>query len=89
MPQTFDKDPDAVLDYAVDWEDWLGGDTIASSSWTVPAGITKDSDTHDDTTATVWVSGGAAGETYRLVNHIETAAGREEDRSIFIVVKQR
>ena len=40
---TFLKDPEAVLDYTVDWGIWLDTDTISTSNWTVPAGITKDS----------------------------------------------
>lgn len=33
-------DPDEVLQYDVDWSDWLDtGDTIAASDWDVPAGI--------------------------------------------------
>jgi hypothetical protein len=51
------KDPDAVVDYRIDWSDRLNGDTIAISTWTVPSGITKDSDTHDNTTTTIWLSG--------------------------------
>ena len=30
---TFTKDPDAVLDYSVDWSLWLAGDQISSSEW--------------------------------------------------------
>jgi hypothetical protein len=50
------KDPQAVLDYGFDWSKWLGTDTISTSTWTVPVGITKDSDTHDTTTTTIWLS---------------------------------
>lgn len=54
----FTKDPQAVLDYNVDWSTWLGTDTIASSVWTVEAGLTKDSDSKTTTIATVMLSGG-------------------------------
>lgn len=39
------KDPDAKLPYTVDWSPWLAGegDTIASVTWIVPDGITKES----------------------------------------------
>jgi hypothetical protein len=85
----FYKDPDAKLDYGFDWATWLGSDTISSSSWTVPTGLTKVSDTNDTTTTTVWLSGGTAGVSYRVVNSIVTAGGREEDRSLWIVMKER
>ena len=32
---TFLKDPDAVLDYSVDWSKWLAGDQIQTSAWLV------------------------------------------------------
>jgi len=89
MPDTFLKDPNAVLEYINDWSDWLNGDTIATSTWTVPTGITKDSSTNTTTTATIWLSGGTVGENYTAVNHIVTTAGRAEDRSLYFTIVQR
>lgn len=83
------KDPDATLDYGINWSAWLAGDVITSSSWSEPEGIEVDSNTHDDTTTTVWVSGGTLGKIYRLTNTIITAAGRKEDRTIKLVIKNR
>jgi len=85
MPQKFLKDADAVLDYSVDWSDWLGTDTISTSTWTVPTGITKNSDSKTDTATTVWLSGGTSGTNYALANKIVTAAGRTEERTITII----
>lgn len=48
-----DKDPDEVLDYQLDWGTRLGTDTIVTSTWVVPTGITKNSDTHLTTTTTI------------------------------------
>jgi len=79
---TFTKDPSAVLDYAIDWSAWLGSDTIATSTWSVPTGITRDSDTNTTTRATIWLSGGTAGQTYQLTNTITTAGGRTDQRTI-------
>lgn len=87
--QHFTKDPDAVLDYQIDWSAWLGSDTIATSSWIVPDGITKASDTKTTTTATIWLSGGTLGQSYTLLNRIATAGGRTEDRSIVIGIAER
>lgn len=83
------KDPDAVLDYGLTWTAWLAGDTITASEWTEPDGISVDSDTHDDTSTTVWLSGGTVGQTYELTNHVTTAAGRQDDRTISITVQER
>jgi len=85
----FIKDPEAVLDYEIDWSLWLSGDTITESSWTVESGLTKGSDFYTDTTTTVWLSGGTVMTTYLAVNHIVTAAGREDDRTIKIVCRDK
>lgn len=89
MAQTFYKDPSAVLDYQIDWTAWLNGDTISTSAWVATSGVTVDTDSNTDDTATVWLSGGTAGETYIVTNHIVTAAGREDDRRIYIHVRDR
>jgi hypothetical protein len=84
------KDPDEVLDYEIDWTAKLtGGDTITSSSWTVPAGITKDSSTFTTSTATIWLSDGTIGETYLLTNEVTTAAGRTMDQSAKLKIKEK
>jgi hypothetical protein len=81
------KDPDDVLDFQIDHSLWLGEDTITDSSWIAPAGITVDSDTNDDTTATVWLSGGTINTRYYVTNRIITAAGRQKDRTLEIQVR--
>lgn len=80
------KDPDAVIDYVVDWEDWLNGDTIFTSVWTLDSGLTEDSESETTTTTTIFVSGGTAGQQYVATNRILTAAGRTNDFSIIINV---
>jgi hypothetical protein len=86
---TFTKDPNAVLDYSIDWTRWLAGDQIAASEWIVPSGLTKMADSKTATSATVWLSGGTAGQSYIVTNRITTAAGRTEDRSFTIRVEER
>jgi hypothetical protein len=83
------KDPAAKLDYQFDWNDWLVGDTIASSSWVVPAGLTNVNDSFTAQTTTIRLSGGTHGVNYECVNHIITASGQEDDRSITIHVRQK
>jgi len=89
---TTTKDPEAVLDYKIDWSSWLEtGDTIVSSTFAItPSGaLTVDSETNDTTTATVWLSGGAKGRQYQVVNHITTTAGREDDRTILFTMTDK
>lgn len=82
MADSFVQDPDEELDYVRDWSALLGADTIASSTWTPEAGITVNSDSFDDTTATVWISGGTLGSDYAVVNEITTAGGRTHNKTL-------
>lgn len=88
------KDPEAVLDYAVDWGvEYLGGDALTQSSWSVvPAesgGLSIVSSRFDLMNSTVQVGGGIPGRIYRMTNHVTTAEGREDSRSIMLRVEKR
>ena len=95
MAKTFPKpkDPDAVLDYEWDWAPFLAeGDPIATSVFTVVEGTCTTGarpDEKTDTTTTVWVSGGEPGEECHITNHIITAAGREDDLTGIIKIKEK
>lgn len=85
-----DKDPDEVLDYALDWTDRLAGDTIASSTAVLDSGdVTIDSQGYSSAVHTVWLSGGTAGTVAHITMRIVTAAGRTYDESLKIKVKER
>ena len=88
------KDPDATLDYAVDWgSDYLSDDVLDTSDWTVSpveaGGVAIESSRSDLLIATVNVSGGIAGRRYRLTNNVVTASDRVDSRSIMLRVEQR
>ena len=88
---TFTKDPDAVLDYSVDWSLWLAGDEIFTSEWLLEEGalIEKATDSNTTNKATVWLRGGQAGTTYLVTNRIVTVGGRTDDRTISVKVEDR
>lgn len=83
------KDPDATVDYQLDWETWLAGDTIASSTITAEAGLTLESSENTTTTQTAWVSGGTAGQDYDVVFEITTTDGRIDQRTLTIFARNR
>lgn len=89
--ESFVKDPDAVLDYAFDWNaNWLQTDeSISSHVVTVETGLTKDSDNEASGVVTVWLSGGTAGERYDVGCEIVTSLGRTDERTIRITVRER
>lgn len=84
----FTKEPTESLDYEIDWADWLGSLTIASSSWSVPSGITQVSATNNSTTTTIRLFGGTWGETYEIFNTITASDGETEPRSILIRIQR-
>lgn len=97
MSQTWEashfKDPNDVMDYGLDWTDWLAkaptpGDSIATSEWIAPAGITVDSEGLSGARTVVWLSGGTDEAEYIITNRIVTAQGRQRDRSLRIVMRQ-
>ena len=79
------KDPDSVEDFLIDWTSWLSGsDSIAAATFTAQTGLTIQSHSFTDTTATVWLSGGTAGTSYRVTCHVTTSGGRQADGSFII-----
>ena len=88
------KDPEAALDYAVDWgAEYLNGDAISQSDWEVEpvegGGIAIADGRFDSTVATVTASGGIPGHVYRLSNTVVLASGLSDSRSIVLRVEQR
>jgi hypothetical protein len=89
------KDPDAVLDYAIDWgaEYLAADDLLAGSSWSVspdePDGVVVVASDFQDRMATVQAGGGVTGRLYRLANRVVTQSGRTDERSIMLRVEKR
>jgi hypothetical protein len=90
MTQYFEKDPNNVADYQINWANLIGADTISGTPvWTItPSGLTKDSQTNTTTTSTIWLSGGVAGVTYTVNCRITTAGLRTFDEDLIIGVKE-
>lgn len=90
MSRFYTKDPDAVLDYYVRWTAWLADDSITTSTWEVASGDVVLGDPIDlGPVQGVWVSEGTNGSHAVITNHIVTAEGREEDRSILLTIKEQ
>lgn len=92
MSAVYPKDPAAVVDFELDWSSWLAeGDSITQSDWDIADGLTEIEErrNHTDSTATVWLQGGVAGEEYAVTNTITTAQGRVDQRTVYIRVMER
>lgn len=87
MLTLFTKDPAATLDYSVDWTDFLeDAETIATSVWTAPEGLTVLETTKTTKKATIWLSGGTLGEKYEVVNRMTSSntTPRIDERTIIV-----
>ena len=91
MAQVYLKDPEAILDFAFDWSDWLAtSETISTRTITVPSGLTQSStDTESSGVVTVWLSGGTVGQIYDVECKIVTNASRTDERTMKIKVVER
>ena len=85
------KPPAGKRPYGFDWRPFLReGDTLASSSWSAtPDGLTLSGSNFAPAGDTsVVVSGGSAGTTYKLKNHVVTTLDDEWTSTIAIGVKE-
>ncbi|NVJ71383.1 MAG: hypothetical protein HWE08_13560 [Alphaproteobacteria bacterium] len=88
------KDPDSTVDYSFDWAAWLTADeTITATSWTISPSDSGapnlGAQTAAGTVQGIFLSGGVAGNRYRLTCHIETDAGRTGERSLTLRIMER
>lgn len=88
---SFVKDPDATLDYKFDWTAWLEDSEVITGFDTEKTGdvVIEDESTSDDTSVTVWVSGGTVGQATTVTARIQTNQGRTDDRSLVLVIQER
>lgn len=107
------KDSDDIEPYFVVWcaanglntggagdDGELQGSTISTVTWTVPVGITKNSDNTSvviikgvsyavNTVCTIWLSGGTSGADYTLTCKITTSDSRTLSQSIVVRVSSK
>jgi len=86
MAQSYTMDPNAILDFAFDWSDWLAtSETISTRTVTTSSGITESStDTESSGVVTVWLSSPTVEQTHSVACKIITNAGRTDERTIYI-----
>jgi len=89
----FAKRSDEVEWFGIDWSKRLAGedplvvpDTIASSSWTVPDGLTSVAVMETDSVTGVKLSGGVHRQNYEVVNTIVTTTNTETLQTVIQVM---
>lgn len=87
------KDPQARVDYAIDWVGYLDGATLAASLWSVvpdeAGGIAVEQESFDPGRTAARLSGGVVGHTYSVSNRVTLSDGSIDERSISLRVEER
>lgn len=79
------KDKDEARTYSIDWSPQLiGGETIASASWTVQSGLTNAATSNTTTSTSIRLTGGTVGLTYKVECQI-TGSQNNTPSAYFIV----
>jgi hypothetical protein len=92
----FVKDPDALLDYKVDFGDWLGTDAIVSAvAFTDVVASAQASGLRianvsisASAAVVVWLSAGVLENEYTVTTRIWTSAGRRNDECFTVEIEQ-
>lgn len=87
----FTKQPGETIDYPVDFTDWMAGrtgDSIASYTVAVAAGITIATYVRVGNLITVVLSGGTDGVSYKTTVKITTAAGLVKEAEFIVKIKE-
>lgn len=84
------KDPNAVLDYTFDWTQYLESisDVIQTVTYQLSQGLTQTRTQHNETQALSYLGAGVLGTTESVTCRITTAAGRVDERTIFLKIEQ-
>lgn len=93
MPQIFSKDPNDIMDYSIDFTDWLQStENISTVDWTLDTGLTFVTHTFTNKIATVWVSGGSLNNRYtakcKIITNSAPTARNKVARIYFNVIER-
>ena len=81
------KEPNTRRDYGFDYSLELGADTITASTWSGDTGLTFTGATFNANSTSVYIEGGAEGQTLTATNRVTTAAGRTYERVLTLVIR--
>lgn len=86
----YEKRPEEVLDYTVDFTELLSDpvDTVASFNIDADDGITIGTTSETDGLVNLWVSGGTYPERYQVDVTVTTTQGRIKTHTFFILIRE-
>lgn len=86
-PRTFEQDPGERYDYMIDARRWLELDQLAGVAWLPDDGILLENGGFSPGQAVAWLSGGSAGEAYRVACTLTTLGGRVHKVVFYVSVQ--
>lgn len=72
----YEKTPDEVVRVDFPWATRLDGETISTTAYELPDGLTNDAEIDSGTVQSIRISGGTNGHTYRVTCTITTSGTR-------------
>lgn len=81
------KTPDETIRVPFHWAEALDGETLLTTAYELPDGLTNEAEEDEDSVQSVLVSGGNAG-TYRVQCTVTTSGGRELQQVKRVVVRE-
>ena len=94
---TYTKQPSEVKDYDIDYSPWLApmGDTLEEVEEPIITCLTDPTDTalvcnsvlHTTQECKFWMSGGTAGQRYKLTVLAKTVGGRRDESELIFSIK--
>jgi hypothetical protein len=93
MTTSFNKDPNDITDYSVDWQYLLdAGEAIVTSTWlfytmdnVITTDLVEESSSNTDSVTSVFISGGVVDTKYKIANKITTTL-RTLERTFYLHV---
>lgn len=88
--QIYSQSQNSLLDYNINWEEWLEGDTLLTSTWTVSdlSLIEYGNNFIAYGLTTIWLYGGDVGTIYSITNNITTVGGKIDNRTFYLKITE-
>ena len=85
------KDPNAILDYPIDYTNWLSAmsDNYLSHTISTTGGLTVVSSSYINGSIIPVLSGGTLGTTASFTISIVTVSGKADDRTFYLTIEER
>ena len=83
-----EQDKDEAIAYTMNWAGDLNSSTLAAVTWTIPSALTNESQSNTTTTATVRLSGGTAGQVYKVECSVTSATGEDMQAHFLLAITE-